>query len=219
LDLRRPPRQKEFAVRTTLGRWLLPVLVTCALSAGDADKDRTIKNIISIHTRVYSVENMLIKPFAKTDDEDHVSDWHDLMTLVTDYVHQNAASDIADGMMTTLNDASEQLLLERKSCYNVAVKRALATADQANGLSEIKKDRINFAKLDFSYIVESNNKLQSKLKGITSLLTDIDRIKQGCTGRKRGAFEVVETLAVTLQATIIKFQNDLIRLKKAAKDK
>jgi hypothetical protein len=194
-----------------------------SLQAKDYSKDEIKMLITGVHTRVYSLENMLVTPYVKNATEDGVKDWRNLMGAVNAFVEKGSwlsrHKDCKE-IMVVLNAASEKLILERTSSYQGAFSGSLAEADRAAGLSRLDPSRITFSKINFTDLREANNAIQAESRKVGAINDSVAKTLAGSlflSASKREKYEVIGQLALTLQLTLEKFTRDFGKLEAASK--
>ena len=199
-----------------LGLLLVPmVTLTPPLREARDPQDVLAQRLTSLHTRVYSLENMLLKPY-ETAPLDDLADWRSMMADFTGFVKTKGGPE-TEAMMAILNEASEQLIKERQRSWNLAIRKCLLQNPPV-GLSMLDRSKIDFPKLDLADTIEGDNALQFKNRSVAKVLDDLEKLKKDklyATKDRRDALAVVGRMALTLQLTIAKFHNDLVNLKKA----
>jgi hypothetical protein len=196
---------------------LAPALVCLTLNALPLTKDECAKRITSLHTRIWGVDNLLLKPITKADE----SDWRELMNQVRTYVVQNGPSD-ADGWMKKLDGASTQAITVRKVSYNFSIKKALETADQVAGLDRLDPRKIKFNQFDAQKLAADNARtLQSNLDDIQTVKNDVDiqfKLIQSKTNvqKQKDALDIMKRISLTLELTLQKLIKDGQDLSKAS---
>jgi hypothetical protein len=187
---------------------IFPLVSLCALQAQADPKNELIKVIVGLHTRIYGVDNLLLQPFA-TKPSDDVKDWRDMMENIAGFVDASVDRKELKKMLATLNGASEMLITERKWCWEVVIEPCMT------GPGKIDLRKLTGKGGRFKELVESDSKLHSRQKGLDDTLAAITRqLKTARSQDTRDALEVLNRLALTLQATVAKYHNDVVKLKK-----
>lgn len=192
---------------------LLPLALLCAPPARADAKDDLARRITGLHTRIYSQENLLLKPFEKAPLDD-VADWRKVMADASAFIRENGGREDLRVSVAALNDASEALIRERTRSWDVHIRKCIDLPNPDVGISRIDKEKIRFARLDLSDVVEGNTRLQAVNRKLTTAQAALQRPRNPGANLK-AALEINDRLALTLQLTIQKFEKDLIALKKA----
>ena len=189
----------------------------------NATSEDAMRLITGIHTKVYSVESLLLAPYVKTDSEDGVQDWRDLMAVIGAFVKRAPPTVDAAWALEGLQAASESLIAKRAACYDQAIKRALPAERQAAGLSSLKgnENKIDFTQVDFPYLEAANGKIKDSrllVQAAQDKVTTAQKVKN-LAPKAKGDLDVVARLGLTLGITLEKFGLDLGRLKTASEGK
>ena len=194
---------------------ILPLVIAGALQAGEPGRDDLCRSLTSLHTRVYALDNMLIRPY-ETSPRDDVAEWRALMAAITQYVQGPKGFREGEEMMATLNAASEQLIKERNRAWETAVRKSLRQSPPT-GLSRLDRTKIDFARLDLSGVIEADSALQFTNRTVAGIPDKAQKLADAWlqTQAHKDALAVVKLLGLTLQLTLEKFHNDLAALKKA----
>ena len=194
---------------------LLPLAIIGTLRAAEPTKDSLCRSLTGLHTRIYALDNMLIKPY-ETSPRDDVQEWRALMADISRFVRGPKGFKEGEELMATLNDASEQLIKERSRAWNGTVRNSLRQTPPT-GLNRLDPDQIDFARLDLSSIIEGDNALQFTNRTVAGIPDKAKGLANAWfqSQARKDAMAVVELLGTTLNLTITKFHNDLAALRKA----
>lgn len=193
------------------------------LNAKDPTKDQLLQRITSLHTRIYSLDNVLLKPFAPTPDEpalDDEGDWRGMMTAIGEFVQKQGRSDELDSLLPALGAASETMIQTRKTTFKLLIKPALKQEkDQKNGISRLDPAKFDFSKLKADKVIENNTQLVKEKEALLEMAKQFPALKTAFAGKKAKleALEVLERIELTLELTIGKFERDAVKLDAAAK--
>ena len=204
---------------------VLPMLVFSSLNAQETPVASVLRKITSLHTRIYSIENLLIKPFSSTPQENDIADWRALMTECGTFVEKNGNKEPNKIIMAQLNSASENIINLRKIYYNNTIKPAISADSKVNGLSKIDKSKIDLAKIKFPKLIDDLAKatatditamatVQKNTENITKL---IGSSKKKIDLAEKDSCSVLLTMGLTLELTLKKLNKDATRLEAASK--
>lgn len=207
------------------GLLFVPMVMLSSLSAKETPSTVLLREITSIHNRVYGTESLLIKPFAKTKTENDIDSWRALMTKCGKFVEANGDKNVNVKLMEKLNNASETIINLRKIYFNNVIKPALSSDCKTNGLNEIDKNKIDFAKINFTKLksdlakatngyIKAMLDVQKDAKNIVRLIGN-SKDKQNLAERE--SLSIISTLGTTLELTLQKLNSDASRLEAASK--
>lgn len=195
----------------------VPMAVLCVLPARAMTEDQLAMNITSLHTRIYGLDNLLVKPFEVKPRND-VDDWRGLMKAVRTFVEERTKDHSVLKALKAMEDASENLIKERKDSWNICIRKCITGNDPDAGLSRLDPSRIRFADLTLGNVFEGNFRLQNLLGKMTSATAAIESVRNR-NAKTKAASRIIDRLSLTLDLTIGKFDKDLIALAKAKKAK
>lgn len=195
----------------------VPMAVLCVLPARAMTETQLTMNITSLHTRIYGVDNLLVKPFEVTPRND-VDDWRGLMKAVRAFVKENTKETAMLAALKAMDDASEGLIKERTDGWNICIRKCITGKNPEAGLSSLDPDRIRFADLKLDYVIEGNNRLQN-LRRKMGLAKDAIQPGWYRNAKAKSAENILNRLSATLDATLSKYGKDLIALVQAQKAK
>jgi hypothetical protein len=214
---------------------ITPLLVLCLGAAETGPtKDDLERRVVSLLTRVWGVDNLLISPFkvleakdpktGKTVQSNDANAWMNLVEDISTF-QADAKNDTLKQCMDQLHTASEAMIRTRAYSYNNNVRPGLASSvDPADGLSRIDANRMDFQKMDLKALVIDVRKLQDAQHGIitnmkgtledekVTLLPNLTRARAATND----VIEVLESLRITLETVLDKFNSDLAKLQAAA---
>lgn len=193
--------------------YVLSVGAFFCVNAKEVTKDEMLKNITSIHTAVWSRDNMLTDRLNGPDTEK----WRRLLKIARDFVRSNGGDVV---LMDMIDKASEEALSARKKIFNIYIAPALSVKDRVEGFSSIKADRINFSKIHFADMKRVLGELRAYSDMMRSVQTKIEvdaKADKKKKSKKQDAREVLNRLALTLELTLEKFSKDADRLEAASK--
>jgi hypothetical protein len=192
---------------------LIPTLGSLALLAQAPDADALTRRLTSLHTRLYSVNNLLIMPYGT--DPDDVKDWRQLMTDITSLGAATGDANLI-ARLKVLQTDSEDLIYERRRAWDAV--RPCIMDKNPKGLSRIDREKLDLARLNLGDAIQGNAKLQREAEGAGAVA---DWAKNHPASKKAGrmkdALSVVERLGLTLQLTLEKYGRDLAALVQAKK--
>ena len=195
----------------------VPMAALCVLPARAMTEDQLAMNITSLHTRIYGVDNLLVKPFEVRPRND-VDDWRGLMKAVRAFVQDKTKDKAMLAAMNAMDDASENLIRERTRSWNICIRKCITGKDPDAGLSRLDTDRIRFADLKLEDVIEGNSKLKNLLRKMTLATAAIEPVRNR-DAKTKAAANIIDRLSLTLDTTITKFDKDLIALSQAKKAK
>jgi hypothetical protein len=195
---------------------LAPALaVLCALPARAMTEDQLAMNITSLHTRIYGLDNLLVKPFEVAPRND-IDDWRGLMKAVRAFVGENTQDKAMLAALAAMDEASEGLIRERKDSWNICISKCITGKNPDAGLSRLDPGRIRFADLDLDYVIKGNAKLKSLLRKMSTATAAIEPVRKR-NAKTKAAANIIDRLSLTLATTIEKFDKDLVALAKEKK--
>jgi hypothetical protein len=193
---------------------LIPTFSVLALMAQAPDATNLLKLLTSLHTRLYSVNNLLIMPYG-TDPND-VKDWRKLMADIDGLAMATGNKDVT-AKLKDLKTASEDLIYERRRAWDAV--RPCIMDKNPTGLSRIDREKLDLAKLNLGDAIQGNIKLQRDAKDAAAVSEWAkNHPARKSAGRMNDALSVLERLGLTLQLTLEKYDRDLLALAKAKKD-
>lgn len=195
----------------------VPMAVLCVLPARAMTEDQLAMNITSLHTRIYGLDNLLVKPYEVTPRND-VDDWRGLMKAVRTFVEGKTKDRLLLEALKDMEEASEMLITERQGGWNICIRKCITGNNPEAGLSRLDPSRIRFTDLKLAYVREGNFKLQNLRRRMT-LVTDRISPGQYPAAPKEAAARIIKRLGLTLDTTITKYGNDLIALDKEQRAK
>lgn len=195
----------------------VPMAALCVLPARAMTEDQLAMNITSLHTRIYGLDNLLVKPFEVRPRND-VDDWRGLMKAVRAFVQDKTKDKAMLAAMNAMDDASENLIRERTRSWNICIRKCITGKDPDAGLSRLDTDRIRFADLKLEDVIEGNSKLKNLLRKMTLATAAIEPVRNR-DAKTKAAANIIDRLSLTLDTTITKFEKDLIALSQAKKAK
>lgn len=193
----------------------VPMAVLCVLPARAMTEDQLAMNITSLHTRIYGLDNLLVKPYEVTPRND-VDDWRGLMKEVRTFVQKKTKEKSVLEALDAMDAASENLIKERKDSWNICIRRCITGNNPDAGLSRLDSSRIRFAVLDLKDVIEGNSKLQNLRRKMT-LAKDAIKLGRNPGAQTESASKIINRLWLTLDLTIEKFEKDLNALAKEKK--
>ena len=214
-------------IKMNARHWLivLPLLLLSSLNAQETPVASILRKITSLHTRIYSIENLLIKPYSATPQENDLVDWRALMTECANFVGKNGDKEVNKKLMTQLNSASENVINLRKIYYNNTIKPALASSSKVNGLSKIDPSKIDLKKIKFPKLIadlatatapdiKAMATVQKSAENITKL---IGNSKKKLDLAEKDSCSILLTMGLTMELTLTKLNKDAARLEAASK--
>lgn len=180
--------------------------VTSALQT----KDDLLRTLISVHTRVFSRDNLLITPVST---EDQVA-WGDMAAGIQRFVE--AKNDKLIGDFNTITSVSLQLITTLREVYKMMSPAFVAEKDKEKGLSSFDANKIDFNKLratDFTALVRSNlSARKAELLALEATLKNkLQEYRDSWMPGTKAKGDVCEILlyyAQIVEATIQKVFND-----------
>ena len=191
---------------------LIPTIGCLALVAQAPDADTLMKRLTSLHTRLYSVNNLLVTPF-RTDPDD-VEDWRraiaDVARLASAPGHQELTE-----VLKIFQAASEDLITQRRRAW-YAVRPCLPAGPPAAAGGP----RLDYARLDLRDVVRGDLQLRARAEAVDRAYGWAKGLLQGPLGaepRTRDALVVLRRLGYLLRTTLAKYDQDLQELIQAQK--
>ncbi|MDR3669885.1 MAG: hypothetical protein P4L36_03520, partial [Holophaga sp.] len=186
------------------GLLFVPMVMLSSLSAKETPSTAILRKVTSIHTRVYGLENLLIKPFTKTKTENDIDSWRALMTECGKFMGANGDKNVNLQLMAILNGASETIINLRKIYFNNVIKPALSSDCKTDGLNKIDKNKIDFAKINFTKLksdlakataedIHAVQDVQQDAKNIVGLIGN-SKDKQNLAERE--SLSIISTLGI-----------------------